>query len=950
MRPLRQITGFALFLWLAIAFLSPDPQAQTVSEATSLPEGMVPTGDVTEVRALTVWVEENRQRYPDQARQLAERALTLAEALDDLPGIGKSAVLLGNISFFFADLYQAEAYYTLARKAFEQIGDESGLLEVQSRVGIIHGRRGDMEQALGLLMSALEGFERLGMVGEQARVLTDIGSLHRLHGDRREDEMMYYEQALMILEDVDNVSLRLRILSLIGSSLAEASLFDESVEVLMQALNIAEESNTQYQLAYISNNIGFALNEQGHYERALSFLVNAEELGRKLGERLLLIAVHDELGKALMGLGQYDRALDYALEGLEMIQGVNGNMPYLMEIHQTLSHIYEAAGDPAQALSHHRLYAAARDSAFNIEKTEITAEMQARYDAEQKERTIERLEQQSQIQALRQTLLLVGMGSLLLLLGLFYYRYRTKQKANRLLEELDAAKSRFFANISHEFRTPLTVILGGIRDTMTGRFGRVSDEVVQQQRVMLRNTHQLQNLINEVLDLNRLESGQLPLRLTPGDLVQLLKHIVEANAPLAERNGVTLTLVSEVETCARLYDEEKLDKIVGNLLSNALKFTPRDGTVRVNLQCREMVEIHVEDDGPGIPAESQANIFERFAQLDQGLLKGGTGIGLALAKELVELHGGTITLRSTPGEGTTFVVRLPLQAVKSDGPIISRPRRENGHTIDIPQSGGLVAHHKESDHPDQTTVLIIEDNDDVRAYIRRSLEDSYRILTATNGEEGMQQARSELPDLIVSDVMLPDVDGYEIAKQLKASASTECIPIVMLTARAAESDHVTGYESGAEAYVTKPFSPETLRAVITRLLEERRRLRRQLQAEVQQSREVDVPGDPLGFSDHARAIVLENLHDEEFGIEELASALNVTRRTLHNYLKSEVALSPSEFIRTLRLEHARRLLSDGAGTVSEVAYAVGFKSLSHFTRRFREHFGEVPSSFLAVRE
>lgn len=935
---------------LVLAFLALDANAQGVSEAIHLPESITATGDTTEVRALTAWVEENRQSYPEQARQLAERALTLAEALDDLPGIGKSAVLLGNLSFFFADLNQSEVYYAVAREAFEQSGDEGGLLVVQSRLGIIHGRRGNMEQALGLFMSALRGFERRGMVSEEARVLADIGLLYQLHGNRREDAITYYEQALVTLGNIENISLRLRILSLIGSLHAEASLLDESVEVLSQALDIAKEYNAQYQIAYLSNNIGFALNEQGQYERALSFLLHAKDLSRKFGDMLLQIAVYDELAKAFMGLEQHDRALDYALEGLELIQEVNGNVPFLMEIHQTLSQIYEAAGNPVRALSHHRLYAAARDSVFNIEKTEIMAERQARYEAEQKERTIERLEQQSQIQALRQTLLLVGMGSLLLLLGFFYYRYRTKQKANRLLEELDTAKSRFFANISHEFRTPLTVILGGIQDTMTGRFGRVPDEVVHQQRVMLRNTHQLQNLINEVLDLNRLESGQLPLRLAAGDLVRSLKHIVEANAPLAERKGITLTLVSEVENCSRLYDEEKLEKIVGNLISNALKFTPRDGTVRVKLQCREMVEIQVEDDGPGIPHESQANVFERFAQLDQGLLKGGTGIGLALAKELVELHGGAISLRSTPGKGTTFVVRLALQTVKPGAPIISRSKRENGHTIGLSSSDEVITHRKVNDHPDQTTVLIIEDNDDVRAYIHRSLEDSYRVLTAVDGRGGIQQARSGLPDLIVSDVMLPDIDGYEIARQLKSSPSTECIPIVMLTARAADSDHVTGYESGAEAYVTKPFSPETLNAVITRLLEERRRLRRQLQAEGRPVEETSVSKGSPRFSDDARAIVLENLHDEEFGIEELASALNVTRRTLHNHLKSEVALSPSEFIRTLRLEHAYGLLSEGAGTVSEVAYAVGFKSLSHFTRRFREHYGEVPSSVLAVRE
>lgn len=937
----------------AAFFLASIASAQIFAEPTPLPEGVVATGDTTEVRALIAWAQEHLNSHSQQARVIAERALALARDLNDQRGIGGSTMLLGILTL---DADQQEAYYTAAERAYEQIGHERNLVRSRLNLGMVYRRRGELERALTFFFDALKGLESLRDVEGQVVVLNNIGDVHHEQGNL-EEALSYQERALALIETLDNPAMHAFMLNNMGVYLSEHGSYERAEATLHQALSISAIHGTPYQTALIFNNLGSVLNGQGRYELALSHLHVAESLTRELEEDYqLLIAVYKEMGKAHLGLGQFDHALHYANESLVLAR--EGEMPSRqMEAHQTLWQIYKAAGNYEQALVHYEEYVAGRDSVFTAERADIIRDMQTHYETEEHRRTIERLEQEGQIQALQTSRwrmgMFAGVGGLLLLLGFLYYHYRTKQKANRLLEELDAAKSRFFANISHEFRTPLTVILGGLQDGLAGRFGMLSEGIINRDQALLRNTRRLERLINEVLDLNRLEAGHLELRLTPGDLVQSLKYIVETNAPLAERNGITLSLACDLESCPRLYDEEKLEKIAGNLLSNALKFTPQGCSVRVHLRCEDHIEISVTDDGPGIPVEAQATVFERFVQLDHGVLHGGTGIGLALAKELTELHGGTITLESTLGKGSTFTVRLPLE--RATLTVSEGQKTKCLPDADTFEAGGdghakiPLAQFEESpeDESDRTTILIIEDDDDVRAYVRRSLEETYGVIEAVNGEAGLQQARSALPDLIVSDVMLPDIDGFEIARRLKATNDTECIPVVMLTARAAQQDHAAGYDSGAETYITKPFSPETLRAAIARLLEERRRLRRQVQAEVKQLELTSQNNHPT-LSDNARAVILERLQDENFGVDELAAALDMSYRTLHRHLESEVGLSPGDFLRTLRLERAHTLLTSGAGSVSEVAYAVGFKSLSHFTRRFREQYGELPSSVKKV--
>jgi len=580
-------------------------------------------------------------------------------------------------------------------------------------------------------------------------------------------------------------------------------------------------------------------------------------------------------------------------------------------------------------------------------------------------------------------------GLALLLLGWAGYRARTRQLRQRQqalealvdkrtrelraekakteaqaeqLRALDAAKSRFFANITHEFRTPLTLILGPLKSALTGSYGPTAEPLQEAHRMMLRNGQRLLRLINQILDLAKAEAGQLTLEAEVQDLSTLLTHAVRAFAPLAERQGLRLGCTVPETPVAAALDAEQFEKVFLNLLSNAFKFTEPGGAVEVVLRrvVRE-AEIAVRDTGCGIAPEQLPLLFERFFQADDSATRTheGTGIGLALAKEIVELHGGSITVESTPGAGSTFTVRLPLApeaavrvgAVGNDraGPNEQvSPRRSLGedvhddHSFD-PSGDGRPVVPDEEEGEDRTTVLIVDDNADVRAFVRSILEPAYRVREAPDGADGLAVAKAALPDLIISDVMMPKMDGFALSRALKEDASTDCIPVILLTARADADGEVAGLGTGADDYVTKPFEAEVLRARVAGLIASRQHLRARFSGERPVLEAATPARSP--FEQRLREIVETHLGEPEFNPEVLADEAALSYKQLYRRLREEQDETPSQFIRRVRVERAAQLLAERAGTVSEVAYAVGFNSLSYFNRSFREHFDCAPSAY-----
>ena len=526
------------------------------------------------------------------------------------------------------------------------------------------------------------------------------------------------------------------------------------------------------------------------------------------------------------------------------------------------------------------------------------------------------------------------------------------------LRALDAAKTQLFANVSHEFRTPLTLTIGPLDDVLAGEHGPIPAAAQEQLALARRSAARVLRLVGQILDVARLESGRTPLRAQPVDLGAFAAALAAAVAPLADRKDIAFSVAIPNDPVEIWADPVQLEKAVSNLLSNALKFTPTGGTVRVSVEVgTEAASITVRDNGPGIPAADLPHVFDRFHQSDGAdrLAEPGTGIGLALAREVAELHGGAIRVESEEGFGSLFVLSLPLgRAHLRDDQVAAAPAPWTPHaplaSAESPPADAA------DDAEDRTTVLVVEDNAEVRAYVRRHLAPTYRVIEAADGAAGLAMARERLPDLVLSDIMMPKMDGIALLDALKSDSETDFVPVVLLTARAEVEDRLGGLASGADDYLTKPFDVRELRARVDNLIASRRRLRERFA--------IDADGEPGGdgtlhagpvdpdsadnvFLEAVREVVERHLGDEAFSVERLAEAVGVSRGHLHRQLRALDGRTPSEVIRTMRLERAAQLLAAGAGTVSEVAYAVGFKSVSHFSRAFDGHLGVRPSQYAA---
>jgi signal transduction histidine kinase/ligand-binding sensor domain-containing protein/DNA-binding NarL/FixJ family response regulator len=586
----------------------------------------------------------------------------------------------------------------------------------------------------------------------------------------------------------------------------------------------------------------------------------------------------------------------------------------------------------------------------------------------------------------------VAGGALLSIRGYQVKRIRAKhhlemtQLEAKTLRDVDQMKSRFFANISHEFRTPLTLILGPLEKWRTKS---PDGELQQDLGMMERNAQRLLRLINQLLDLSKLEAGGMKLQAAPGNIVPFTRGIAQSFQSSGGRRNLTLEVESSENEIEMYFDHDKMEKIFTNLLSNAFKFTPEGGTVTVHIShprpndhtrtssssvarpsrpynahtgtvgrgratshISHHLSISVADTGIGIPPGELPHIFDRFYQVDSSQVREheGTGIGLALTKELVELHRGEIHVTSEVGKGTEVILRFPLGKEHLEpGEIVESPveaSRPYGVRVHSPVTEPMAAtpgvtQESSSELP---LVLIVEDNADVRGYINEYLRSGYRVIEARNGLEGVAEAREQIPDLIISDVMMPKMDGYELCRVLKLDERTSHIPIVLLTAKAGTESKIEGLETGADDYLVKPFDAKELLVRVRNLIELRRKLRERFSAsQVLKPGEIAVTSMDDTFLQKVMAVVESHIGDENFSVEHLGKEVGMSRSQVHRKLTALTGQAPSEFIRYMRLHRAKDLLTKKAGTVSEIAYMVGFSGVSYFTKCFQEQFGALPS-------
>ena len=529
-----------------------------------------------------------------------------------------------------------------------------------------------------------------------------------------------------------------------------------------------------------------------------------------------------------------------------------------------------------------------------------------------------------------------------------------KSEADKL-RKIDEAKTQLYTNISHEFRTPLTIILG------------IADQMDQNKEQWLQNgPHKIKaqsqillKLVNQMLDISKIEAGSMPLNLIHRDIKKFVKYVIGTFNTLADHKDIELKTIISHGTLYTDYDPEKLMQLLGNLISNSIKFTAPGGMIEVrvvedSLKGRNMVTLYVKDSGKGIPREALGHIFERFYQVpDHYDQIQGTGLGLALTKELVKLMNGTIRVKSKLGVGTEFTVTLPVSqnALKEEDHGIAMVHSDTIHSMVSVHDINKDPQTKSQLFLEKPILLLVEDNKDVVEYLISVLEEYYILELAYNGKQGLEKAFDIIPDVILTDVMMPQLDGFEMIKQLKTDIRTDHIPVVVLTAKGDFQSKLSGLELGADHYLIKPFSEMELLLKLNNLLETRRKMQQRLGSITSISHQGHSHyKQELQFMSKINTLLDGELPNEDFGIKHICSSLSMSRPQLYRKFSALTNTSIGKYIRSYRLHKAKEMIEGQNKNVTEAALDCGFKNLSHFSTCFKEEFGYPPSELLHVKD
>ena len=531
---------------------------------------------------------------------------------------------------------------------------------------------------------------------------------------------------------------------------------------------------------------------------------------------------------------------------------------------------------------------------------------------------------------------------LLLLIGIMVYIYRTILMKRRIEEEANKAKLQFFTNISHELRTPLTLIADPVNYIIH------DDNLNSQQRSMLqivqRNVLVLIQLVSEILDFRKVQNGKMELRLSDFNLAESMKQWIKLFSASAQKKHITISMDAP-DTIMLRADQDKIERICYNLLSNALKYTSEGG--EISLMAKEeggRVMISVADNGCGISSDELPYIFDRFYQAKNA--GRGTGIGLAIVKAFTELHHGEVSATSIEGKGSTFTIHIP---VRQKGEVTNQPTEkieqlvEPSSAEEVPNQARHIDELIQPYQTDKPEVLIIDDNIDIRTYLRSVLSEKYNVSEAADGKVGLELARKIVPDIVLSDIMMPVMDGLAFCQQLKTDKAISHIPVILLTARSLDEQRAEGYEHGADAYLSKPFSLRLLLSRIDNLIESRKKLNQTWSKGVDDDKIGNISNEiDKSFLKQLRKIIQENLANSDLSVEQIGDEIGLSRVQLYRKVKALTGYSPVEIVRKARLTRARHLLQTTERTVSEVAYAVGFSTPSYFSKCYKDEFGENP--------
>ncbi len=891
-----------------------------------------------------------------------------AKAINYLSGQDQAFSLLGLLSRFKGNYELALDCFLKCLEINKKMDVKFGIGNTYNSIGTVYTDLSDFEKALEYYFRSLEIFLELDEKKGIARSYNNISLVHIAQGDY-EKALEYQFQALDLSIDSGNYGGISTDYNNIGYIFYNLNQYDSAYVYYQKAIETNRLTNSKSSLALYYNNLADVLVKQNRLDSALHYAQESLALATEIGYKRVIARANIIIGSYYIQTKQHNRSLPYLEKGIALAEEIGQIEEAKIGYEQSYA-AYKALKQYQQSLQAYEAYTVLKDSMINDGQTKELTRLELEYEYGQKAladslQNATVLAAQKAESNRRKTIsyfLLAGLLFSLIFGLLLWSRFRLTRRqkmiieqekakldqayselntANEKLRELDSFKSRFFTDISHEFRTPLTIILGMI------------DQIEKQPKNWLkkgaqmirRNGSNLLSLINQILDLQKIESGNLNINLQQSDIIPFLQKIAHQFQAFAESKKQQMAFTTEVKSLIMDFDQEKTLRIVSNLLSNAIKYTPEKGklTFAVDTTDSSLI-LTVADTGPGIPHDQLPHIFDRFYRVDIPYTgtESGTGIGLSLTQELVKLLQGKIEVSSQEGRGTTFRVSLPITQKAIPG--------DTSEELNIQSAvfgvKGLIK-KLQSTSSDLPIALLVEDNPDIAQYLQVCLEGHYQLIMASNGQEGIDQALEHIPDIIISDVMMPEKNGFELCETLKEDMRTSHIPIILLTAKSGVESRIAGLKQGADDYLAKPFNEEELQVRMQNLLEIRRKLQERYQnvyAQPLPKAKVAATSVEDAFILKIKEIFEDRMIDPDFALDSLSQELNLSRSNLYRKIKALTGRSPSVFLRSLRLQKARQLLLSSNLSVKQVAYDVGFSDPSYFSRTYTEEFGESPSS------
>lgn len=869
-----------------------------------------------------------------------QKGLKLSLVLKDTIEIVRALNNLGTNFRRIGEMKEASDYHYRALEYAEEYSGKYTKEGVKNKVVAMNGigniciTLGYHDDAERFFLLSLEDEAKLGSYVGQAINLANLGSIYE-HKQRYDSAEVYYKNSLK--------------------------------------MNELGKSDMGIGLCYIR--LGHLYKIQSKYSEAKKEYEKAYELMKTITDRWHWLESCIALAEINLLMGREDLFNEYINDAKATALDIE-SPEHLSHIHKLYHDYYKKRNNYALALEHYKNSQMLKDSVGGVRKTSYYSDLRLNHEREKNLRELQRIEADNiREQNKKQISLYVTSGISVLciaVLAMLWYSYRQRIRSNKVLRNIERARTDFFTGITHEFRTPITVIRG-LNEQLANRQSITDEEQLLFTQAIDRQSNRLLSLVNQLLDITRLRSGGDNPQWKRGDIVAYLRMSVENFQLYASQKQISIRLNSNIPSLEIDFIPFYVDKIVTNLFSNAIKHTPVNGEITVSIfqSKHDKVSIEVKDNGDGISAEDLPRIFDLFYQSKNKSNDMGTGIGLSFTKLLVEKMNGVIGVESCLGKGSTFTVTLPLRnSEKGSIPLLNVEEHYKKDLPNISSKNPIEEVVNSSSEDSLPLILIVEDNMDIRLYLRTLLQKEYRLVFASNGEEGLSMVREYMPDIVLTDIMMPIKDGIELCCEIKSDILINHIPVVMLTARSSDEDRIIGLRSGVDAYIRKPFQSEELFAVLNNLLESRILLQKKYlsiidnsdslkaerecekgeKANVEEiktsclaSNEADYVN--ISFLRAMVELIDKNLDNVELTPSFVAMNMNISLSQLNRKLNAVTGETTSVHILKRRLHKAQILLKDKDMTITQVAMTCGFTDTSHLTRAFRKMYGETPTSF-----